>query len=86
MANGSDIIEKDDKEVSARICPNSNCQYDHHQKAANFCILCGTLLYQRCDDCLEENPKYAQFCFYCGTSLSDLKRAATNFRQANSAE
>ncbi|MFQ5964046.1 MAG: zinc ribbon domain-containing protein [Candidatus Scalinduaceae bacterium] len=55
------------------ICPNSNCEYDHHSKGANFCILCGTLLYQRCEDCLSANPQYAKFCYYCGTSLLELR-------------
>jgi predicted amidophosphoribosyltransferase len=55
------------------ICPNSSCEYDHHQKGANFCTLCGTLLYQRCEDCLSANPQYGKFCHYCGTSLLELR-------------
>ncbi len=54
-------------------CPNSSCEYDHHLKGANFCMLCGTLLYQRCEDCLSANPQYAKFCYYCGTSLLELR-------------
>ncbi len=55
------------------ICPNSSCGYNHHLKGANFCTLCGTLLYQRCEDCLSVNPQYAKFCHYCGTSLLELR-------------
>jgi len=60
-------------EPNDRICPNSNCQYDHHVKDANFCILCGTLLYYRCEDCTLVNPRYARFCFYCGSNISDIE-------------
>ena len=56
-----------------RICPNPDCEYDKHEEGANFCILCGTLLYRRCDDCLKENPRYARFCYYCGTDLDELR-------------
>ncbi len=55
------------------VCPNSSCEYDHHLKDANFCMLCGTLLYQRCEDCLSANPQFAKFCYYCGTSLLELR-------------
>ncbi len=55
------------------VCPNSSCEYDHHLKGANFCMLCGTLLYQRCEDCLSANPQFAKFCYYCGTSLLELR-------------
>ena len=65
---GDIVTETDD-----RICPNTNCQYDHHAKGANFCILCGTLLYHRCENCLDVNPQYSRFCYYCGSSLSELK-------------
>jgi len=56
-----------------RVCPNPECEYDKHAKDANFCILCGTLLYRRCDDCAVANPRYARFCFYCGTDLDELR-------------
>jgi predicted amidophosphoribosyltransferase len=62
------VTERDD-----RICPNTNCQYDNHAKGANFCVLCGTLLYHRCENCVEVNPRYARFCYYCGSSLSEVK-------------
>jgi len=55
-----------------RICPSPNCEYDKHEPNANFCMLCGTLLYQRCEDCRAENPKYARFCLYCGTDLAEV--------------
>jgi predicted amidophosphoribosyltransferase len=55
------------------MCPNPECEYDKHTKDANFCILCGTLLYRRCDDCRVTNPKYARFCYYCGTPLDELR-------------
>jgi len=54
-------------------CPNPDCRYDHHLEGSNFCMLCGTLLYQRCGDCLSSNPQYAKFCYYCGTSLLELR-------------
>lgn len=60
------ITEKDD-----RVCPNENCQFDNHAKGSNFCILCGTLLYHRCENCVEVNPRYARFCYYCGSSLTE---------------
>ncbi len=65
---GNIITEKDD-----RICPNINCQYDNHVKGANFCVLCGTLLYHRCESCVDVNPRYARFCYYCGSSMSEIK-------------
>lgn len=43
--SGTILTERDD-----RICPNENCQYDNHVKGANFCVLCGTLLYHRCEN------------------------------------
>ena len=52
-----------------RTCPNPTCLFDKSTPRANFCILCGTLLYGRCDDCLDENPLYARFCHYCGANL-----------------
>lgn len=58
---------------AVRICPNPDCQYDKHEEGANFCILCGTLLYRQCDDCLKENPRYARYCYYCGTDLEWLR-------------
>lgn len=61
------ITDRDD-----RICPNTNCQYDNHVKGANFCVLCGTLLYHRCENCLDVNARYARFCYYCGSSLSEV--------------
>ena len=63
-------------EAECKICPNSHCQFDHHAKGANFCILCGTLLYYRCDDCASVNPKYAKFCFYCGSNIADVESSA----------
>ncbi len=63
-----DIIEECSDD---RVCPNTNCQYDHHIKGANFCCLCGTLLYHRCENCADVNAKYSRFCYYCGSSISD---------------
>ncbi|HEY4481974.1 MAG TPA: zinc ribbon domain-containing protein [Candidatus Brocadiaceae bacterium] len=65
------ISERDD-----RVCPNVNCQYDNHIKGANFCILCGTLLYHRCENCLDVNPRYARFCYYCGSSLLETNSSS----------
>ena len=56
-----------------KVCPSPECQYDKHGPAANFCILCGTLLYQRCDDCASRNVRYANFCYYCGTDLAESR-------------
>ena len=39
--------KQEKKDMDKRICPNTNCKYDNHAKGANFCILCGTLLYPR---------------------------------------
>lgn len=55
------------------VCPNPGCEYDKHAKDANFCVLCGTLLYRRWDDCQVANPRYARFCFYCGTDLDEVR-------------
>lgn len=65
------ISERDD-----RVCPNVNCQYDNHIKGANFCVLCGTLLYHRCENCLDVNPRYARFCYYCGSSLLEINSSS----------
>jgi len=54
-------------------CPNPQCRYDKHEKDANFCILCGTLLYTHCEDCLAHSPTYARFCHHCGTDLAELR-------------
>ena len=37
--------KQEKQDMDERICPNTNCKYDNHAKGANFCILCGTLLY-----------------------------------------
>ena len=66
-------MNEETNKSSFSVCPNSSCEYNHHVKGANFCTLCGTLLYQRCEDCLAANPKYAKFCHYCGTSLLELR-------------
>ena len=78
MLNESD---HDETATKTKTCPNGNCNFDLHVKGANFCILCGTLLYQRCDDCLEVNPKYARFCYCCGTSIEDLRNFSSRFEQ-----
>jgi ribosomal protein L40E len=70
---------------SFSVCPNSSCEYNHHMKGANFCTLCGTLLYQRCDDCLAANPKYAKFCHYCGTSLLELRSIEEQYEDVEDA-
>jgi len=54
-------------------CPNPACQFDRHDPEANFCLLCGTLLYERCENCLEINPMYAKYCYLCGTDLEELR-------------
>ncbi|MEW6355277.1 MAG: zinc ribbon domain-containing protein [Planctomycetota bacterium] len=56
-----------------KTCPNPDCQFDKSMPRANFCILCGTLLYARCEDCLADNPMYANFCHYCGANLQELR-------------
>ncbi len=67
-------MEDDSNKLTSDVpCPNSDCRFDHHVEGANFCMLCGTLLYQRCGDCLSANPQYAKFCYYCGTSLLELR-------------
>ncbi len=71
---------------SFAVCPNSSCEYNHHMKGANFCMLCGTLLYQRCEDCLAANPKYAKFCYYCGTSLLELRSIEGQYEDVEDAE
>ena len=71
---------------SFTVCPNSSCEYNHHMKGANFCTLCGTLLYQRCEDCLAANPKYAKFCHYCGTSLLELRSIEGQYEDVEDAE
>lgn len=76
----------DETENKIRICPNNNCNFDLHQKGSNFCILCGTLLYQRCDNCLEVNPRYAKFCHRCGTCVEDLRNYSSRFEQEDNTE
>ena len=81
-------MSKMDEELnksSFSVCPNSSCEYNHHMKGANFCTLCGTLLYQRCDDCLVANPKYAKFCHYCGTSLLELRSIEEQYEDVEDA-
>ena len=81
-------MSKMDEELnksSFSVCPNSSCEYNHHMKGANFCTLCGTLLYQRCDDCLAANPKYAKFCHYCGTSLLELRSIEEQYEDVEDA-
>lgn len=83
MLNKSD----NDKIVNkAKICPNNNCSFNIHAEDANFCILCGTLLYERCNDCLEVNPRYAKFCHYCGACIEDLRNLSPRFGQEDNAE
>lgn len=63
------------------ICPNPQCSYDKHEAGANFCILCGTLLYTHCEDCLAHSPQYARFCHYCGTDLDELRELREQDKQ-----
>ncbi|MDR4507256.1 MAG: zinc ribbon domain-containing protein [Candidatus Brocadiaceae bacterium] len=72
------MLENEIGEKNERICPNDNCQFDNHINGANFCVLCGTLLYYRCENCADVNPRYANFCFYCGSSISDMKPFVQN--------
>ncbi len=65
--------EGNENNYELRTCPNSSCNFDYHAEGAHFCILCGTLLYHRCDNCLEVNPRYAKFCHRCGTSIEDVR-------------
>jgi glutaredoxin-related protein len=78
-------MDKDLNRISSTACPNSNCEYNHQLEGANFCMLCGTLLYQRCDDCLSSNPKYAKFCHYCGTSLQELRSIEVQYEDVEDA-
>lgn len=71
---------------SQQVCPNTNCNFDHNEPNSNFCTLCGTLLYQNCDDCLKENARYAKFCHFCGTSLDDLRNFSSSFVQKETTE
>lgn len=66
-------LERNSPIGEQKLCPNPACLFDKHAPRANFCILCGTLLYRRCDNCLDENPMYAKFCHYCGTNLDELR-------------
>lgn len=61
--------------VPAKECPNTDCRFDKHAQGANFCILCGTLLFTHCSDCLARAPQYAKFCQYCGSDLRELRDA-----------
>ena len=71
--------EDDAEEPGARCCPSMQCQYDKHEPDANFCILCGTLLFTHCEDCLGSSAPYARFCRLCGADLDELRaeRAAS---------
>jgi hypothetical protein len=62
-----------DSELISKGCPNPTCEFDKHHPKANFCILCGTLLFRRCDNCLDVNPRYAKFCQYCGANLDEVR-------------
>jgi hypothetical protein len=66
-----------ESELTNRSCPNPICEFDKHHPKANFCILCGTLLFRRCDNCFDVNPRYAKFCQFCGSNLDELREAAT---------
>lgn len=77
----SNDLDNDESMGRIRICPNNNCNFDVHAKDANFCILCGTLLYKRCDDCLDVNPRYAKFCHCCGTCIEDLRNFSSRFNE-----
>jgi ribosomal protein L40E len=78
-------MNEETNKSSFTVCPNSSCEYNHHVKGANFCTLCGTLLYQRCEDCLAANPKYAKFCHYCGTSLLELRSIEEQYEDVEDA-
>ncbi len=79
-------MDLENNDSSDFTCPNSNCEYDHHLKGANFCILCGTLLYERCEDCLSANPQYAEFCYFCGTSLAELRSLQDSYDEGEETE
>jgi len=62
-----------ESELISKNCPNPGCEFDKHHPKANFCILCGTLLFRRCDNCLVVNPRYAKFCQFCGANLDEVR-------------
>jgi len=62
-----------ESELVSKSCPNPTCEFDKHHPKANFCILCGTLLFRRCDNCLVVNPRYAKFCQFCGANLDEVR-------------
>ena len=64
-----------ENELLNKSCPNPTCEFDKHHPKANFCILCGTLLFRRCESCLDVNPRYAKFCQHCGANLDELREA-----------
>ena len=64
-----------DSELVTKACPNPTCEFDKHHLKANFCILCGTLLFRRCENCLDANPRYARFCQFCGSNLDEMREA-----------
>lgn len=62
-------IPYDEKTLRVKSCPK--CLYKKHLIDAEFCIMCGTDLYNRCDgDNFQQekhfNPPNARFCFRCG--------------------
>ena len=65
-----------ESELISKRCPNPTCEFDKHHPKANFCILCGTLLFRRCDNCFDLNPRYARFCQFCGSNLDEVREAA----------
>ncbi len=64
-----------DSELISKGCPNPGCEFDKHHPKANFCVLCGTLLFRRCENCLDINPRYANFCQFCGSNLDEVREA-----------
>ena len=62
-----------ESELLSKSCPNPGCEFDKHHPKANFCILCGTLLFRRCENCLVVNPRYAKFCQFCGANLDEVR-------------
>ena len=66
-------IPYDEKTLRVKICPK--CLYKKHLEDAEFCIMCGTDLYNRCDAHNEQNeehfnPPNARFCYKCGSPTS----------------
>ena len=52
--------------ISKNICPGCERSVDLKDESKNFCIHCGTCLFNQCQSCHSRKNAFAKYCHSCG--------------------